>query len=69
MLLAPMIHAESCVVAAVPKEAGQQILVIDKNLSAVLRLVDRIVVLETRHSVRTNTGAPSGSVRGRWLHL
>jgi hypothetical protein len=51
MVRAPVIHAEICAVPVAPKGTGQPILVIDKNLSAVLRLVDRIVVLETRHSV------------------
>jgi branched-chain amino acid transport system ATP-binding protein len=43
-------------------------LVIDKNLSAVLRLADRIVVLEKGRSVcAALSSAPA--VRDRYLHL
>jgi branched-chain amino acid transport system ATP-binding protein len=70
--LAPTIRAEIWAVLAALKSEGQTILVIDKNLSAVLRLADRIVVLEKGRSVWTGTSQALGSaqdVRERYLHL
>ena len=70
--LAPSVRAEIWNVLAALKTEGQTILVIDKNLSAVLRLADRIVVLEKGRSVWTGTSAALGSasgVRDRYLHL
>jgi branched-chain amino acid transport system ATP-binding protein len=70
--LAPVIRSEIWAVLAALKTEGQTILVIDKNLPAVLRLADRIVVLEKGKSVWAGTslafaGAPD--VRDRYLHL
>jgi branched-chain amino acid transport system ATP-binding protein len=70
--LAPLIRAEIWAVLAALKAEGQTILVIDKNLPAVLRLADQIVVLEKGHSVWTGTSAALSSapeVRDRYLHL
>jgi ABC-type multidrug transport system ATPase subunit len=57
--LAPVIRAEIWTVLVASKSEGQTILVIDKNLSAVLRLADRIVVLEKGRSVWTGTSVPN----------
>jgi branched-chain amino acid transport system ATP-binding protein len=70
--LAPVIRAEIWVVLAALKSEGQSILVIDKNLSAVLRLADRIVVLEKGRSVWSGDRAALASepdIRDRYLHL
>jgi branched-chain amino acid transport system ATP-binding protein len=70
--LAPVIRAEIWAVLAALKSAGQTILVIDKNLPAVLRLADGIVVLEKGKSVWSGTGpafAAAPEVRDRYLHL
>lgn len=55
--LAPVIRAEIWSVLARLKAEGQAILVIDKNLAAVLRLADRAVVVEKGHSVWSGTSA------------
>jgi branched-chain amino acid transport system ATP-binding protein len=62
--LAPAIRAEIWAVLAALKNEGQTILVIDKHLSAVLRLADRIVVLEKGRSVWTGTSEALGSAHG-----
>jgi branched-chain amino acid transport system ATP-binding protein len=70
--LAPALRAEIWGVLASLKNEGQTVLVIDKNLSAVLRLADRVVVLEKGRSVWTGSGAALRSahgVRERYLHL
>jgi branched-chain amino acid transport system ATP-binding protein len=70
--LAPVIRAEIWAVLAALKAEGQTILVIDKNLSAVLRLADHIVVLEKGRSVWSGTStalAAAPDVRDRYLHL
>jgi branched-chain amino acid transport system ATP-binding protein len=70
--LAPVIRAEIWAVLAALKSEGQTILVIDKNLSAVLRLADRIVVLEKGRSVWTGSSAALASapgIRDKYLHL
>jgi branched-chain amino acid transport system ATP-binding protein len=70
--LAPMIRKEIWGVLAALKAEGQSILLIDKNLSAVLRLADHAVVLEKGRSVWAGTGAALGAeraVRIRYLHL
>jgi branched-chain amino acid transport system ATP-binding protein len=70
--LAPVIRAEIWSVLAALKADGESILLIDKNLSAVLRLADRAVVIEKGRSVWTGTsaelaGAPQ--IRDQYLHL
>ncbi len=55
--LAPVIRAEIWSVLATLKAEGESILLIDKNLSAVLRLADRAVVIEKGRSVWTGTSA------------
>jgi branched-chain amino acid transport system ATP-binding protein len=70
--LAPAIRAEIWAVLAELKNEGQTILVIDKHLSAVLRLADRIVVLEKGRSVWTGTSealASAHGVRDRYLSV
>jgi branched-chain amino acid transport system ATP-binding protein len=62
--LAPSIRAEIWKVLAALKNEGQTILVIDKYLSAVLRLADRIVVLEKGRSVWTGTSEALASAQG-----
>jgi branched-chain amino acid transport system ATP-binding protein len=70
--LAPLIRAEIWSVLARLKAEGQAILLIDKNLSAVLKLADRHSVIEKGRTVWTGTsaeleGAPV--VRDTYLHL
>jgi len=68
--LAPAIRAEIWAVLAALKNEGQTILVIDKHLSAVLRLADRIVVLEKGRSVWTGTSealASAQDIRDKYL--
>ncbi|MEA2738445.1 MAG: branched-chain amino acid transport system ATP-binding protein [Acetobacteraceae bacterium] len=70
--LAPLIRAEIWAVLAALKAEGQTILVIDKNLSSVLRLADQIVVLEKGRSVWTGTSATLAAapdVRDTYLHV
>ncbi len=70
--LAPVIRAEIWAVLAKLKSEGQTILVIDKNLSAVLRLADHIVILEKGRSVwagNSATLAASPDIRDRYLHI
>ncbi len=70
--LAPLVRAEIWAVLARLKAEGQAILLIDKNLAAVLRLADRHVVIERGQSVWTGTSAEleaSPEVRDTWLHV
>ena len=70
--LAPVIRAEIWRVLAILKGEGQSILLIDKNLAAVLRLADAAVVLEKGRSVWSGTAgelAESPAVRDAYLHL
>ncbi|PZW42169.1 amino acid/amide ABC transporter ATP-binding protein 2 (HAAT family) [Humitalea rosea] len=70
--LAPIIRAEIWAVLAQLKAEGQAILLIDKNLGAVLRLADRHVVVEKGRSVWTGTSAELESdpaLRETYLHL
>ena len=70
--LAPVIRAEIWSVLAALKAEGQSILLIDKNLSAVLRLADGIVVLEKGRSVWSGTSAALADaphIRDQYLHL
>lgn len=70
--LAPVIRAEIWSVLAVLKQEGQAILLIDKNLSSVLRLADCVVVLEKGRSVWSGTSAALADaphIRDQYLHL
>ncbi len=70
--LAPIIRAEIWAVLARLKSEGQAILLIDKNLGAVLRLADRHVVIEKGRTVWTGTSAQldaDPAVRDGYLHL
>ena len=63
--LAPVIRAEIWRVLATLKTEGQSILLIDKNLAAVLRLADAAVVLEKGRSVwDRHHGATGRGARG-----
>ncbi|WP_159349071.1 ABC transporter ATP-binding protein [Roseomonas harenae] len=70
--LAPVIRAEIWSVLAKLKGEGQSILLIDKNLSAVLRLADRNVVIEKGRTVWTGTSAELAAapdIRDTHLHI
>jgi branched-chain amino acid transport system ATP-binding protein len=70
--LAPLIRAEIWSVLAKLKAEGQAILLIDKNLSAVLKLADRHAVIEKGRTVWTGTSAEleaAPEVRDTYLHL
>jgi branched-chain amino acid transport system ATP-binding protein len=70
--LAPLIRAEIWSVLAKLKVEGQAILLIDKNLAAVLRLADRHSVIEKGRTVWTGTSAEldaAPEVRDTHLHL
>ena len=70
--LAPLVRAEIWAVLARLKAEGQAILLIDKNLAAVLRLADRHVVIERGRAVWTGTSAELAAapeVRDTWLHV
>ncbi len=70
--LAPIIRAEIWAVLARLKAEGQAILLIDKNLGAVMRLADRHVVIEKGRTVWTGSSAAldaDPSVRDGYLHL
>ena len=55
--LAPVIRAEIWAALAALKAEGLSILLIDKNLAAVLRLADRVAVVERGRTVWTGTSA------------
>jgi branched-chain amino acid transport system ATP-binding protein len=70
--LAPAIRAEIWAVLAGLKAEGQAILLIDKHLSAVLRLADKVVILEKGRSVwsgRSSDLAEAPDVRDQYLHV
>lgn len=70
--LAPLIRAEIWSVLAKLKAEGQAILLIDKNLSAVLRLADRHTVIEKGRTVWTGSSAEleaAPEVRDTYLHV
>lgn len=70
--LAPLIRAEIWSVLAKLKAEGQSILLIDKNLSAVLKLADRHSLIEKGRIVWNGTSAEleaSPEVRDKHLHL
>jgi len=59
-------------VLAALKAEGQSILLIDKNLAAVLRLADAAVMLEKGRTVWTGTAAELAAapvVRETYLHI
>ncbi|WP_137124617.1 ABC transporter ATP-binding protein [Roseomonas sp. HF4] len=70
--LAPLIRAEIWAVLAALRAEGQAILLIDKNLGAILKLADRHVVIEKGRVVWTGTGealAAAPEVRDTYLHV
>ncbi|HEV7456939.1 MAG TPA: ABC transporter ATP-binding protein [Roseococcus sp.] len=70
--LAPLIRAEIWTVLARLKAEGQSILLIDKNLSAVLKLADRHVIVERGRSVWEGTSAALAAapeLREQYLHV
>jgi branched-chain amino acid transport system ATP-binding protein len=70
--LAPLIRAEIWAVLARLKSEGQSILLIDKNLGAVMKLADRHVVIEKGRVVWTGTSAQlvlAPKVRDTYLHV
>ncbi|WP_198374719.1 ABC transporter ATP-binding protein [Neoroseomonas rubea] len=70
--LAPLIRAEIWAVLARLRAEGQAILLIDKNLAAILRLADRHVVIEKGRVVWTGTSealSAAPEVRDTYLHV
>ena len=70
--LAPLIRAEIWTCLAALKRAGQSILVIDKNLSELLRLMDRAFIIEKGRTVWSGTAeeiARDRALAERRLHL
>jgi branched-chain amino acid transport system ATP-binding protein len=70
--LAPLVRAEIWAVLAALKAEGQAILLIDKTLSAVLRLADRHVIIEKGRSVWTGDSealAARPALRETYLHI
>ena len=70
--LAPLVRAEIWSVLARLKAEGLAILLIDKNLAAVLRLADRHAVIEKGRTVWSGTSAEleaAPEVRDTYLHL
>jgi branched-chain amino acid transport system ATP-binding protein len=68
--LAPLVRQEIWSCLRRLKEAGQAILVVDKNIDALVKLADRHVVIEKGHVVWTGTStelAADPSVRVRFL--
>jgi branched-chain amino acid transport system ATP-binding protein len=68
--LAPLIRAEIWAVLARLKQEGMAILVIDKNLDAMLRLADRHVIIQKGQTVWTGPGAKlTQEIRDAHLHV
>jgi branched-chain amino acid transport system ATP-binding protein len=70
--LAPLIRAEIWAVLAKLKAEGHAILLIDKNLAAVMRLADRHVVIEKGRTVWSGSSAELDAtprVKDDYLHL
>ena len=70
--LAPIIRAEIWAVLARLRAEGQAILLIDKNLAAILRLADRHVVIEKGRVVWTGSSealSAAPEVRDTYLHV
>ena len=70
--LAPLIRTEIWAVLSALKTEGQAILLIDKNLSAVMRLADRHVIIERGRTVWTGDSAALAAaphLREQYLHV
>ncbi|WP_377805173.1 ABC transporter ATP-binding protein [Azospirillum sp. A29] len=70
--LAPVIRAEIWTVLETLKREGQSILLVDKNLSAVLRLADACAVIEKGRTVWSGTSADLGraaDIQETYLHI
>ncbi|MDJ1157508.1 ABC transporter ATP-binding protein [Chelatococcus sp. SYSU_G07232] len=70
--LAPLVREEIWACLATLKREGEAILVIDKNVDALMRLADRHIVLEKGEIVWQGTTAElaaAPSVKDRYLHL
>ncbi len=70
--LAPMIRAEIWEVLATLKREGESILVIDKNLDALLRIADRHYIMEKGRVVWTGNSAELAGqpeVQARYLGI
>ncbi|CAO3403039.1 ABC transporter ATP-binding protein [Azospirillum palustre] len=70
--LAPVIRAEIWAVLETLKREGQSILLVDKNLSAVLRLADACAVIEKGRTVWSGTSADLGraaDIQETYLHI
>ncbi|WP_042444249.1 ABC transporter ATP-binding protein [Azospirillum sp. B510] len=70
--LAPVIRAEIWAVLETLKREGQSILLVDKNLSAVLRLADACAVIEKGRTVWSGSSAELGraaDVQNTYLHI
>jgi branched-chain amino acid transport system ATP-binding protein len=70
--LAPLVRQEIWACLAMLKREGEAILVIDKNLAALVRLADRHIVLEKGHVVWTGTSAAlarDAAIRERYLQV
>ncbi|KAA0595681.1 branched-chain amino acid transport system ATP-binding protein [Azospirillum lipoferum] len=70
--LAPVIRAEIWAVLETLKREGQSILLVDKNLSAVLRLADACAVIEKGRTVWSGTSAELGratDIQESYLHI
>ena len=70
--LAPLIRAEIWAVLARLKSEGQAILLIDKNLGAVMRLADRHVIIERGRTVWSGSSAALAAtpqLREQYLHV
>jgi len=70
--LAPLIRAEIWAVLETLKREGQSILLVDKNLSAVLRLADACAVIEKGRTVWSGTSAELGraaEIQETYLHI
>nr|WP_295826190.1 ABC transporter ATP-binding protein [uncultured Azospirillum sp.] len=70
--LAPVIRAEIWAVLETLKREGQSILLVDKNLSAVLRLADACAVIEKGRTVWSGTSTELGraaDIQETYLHI
>ena len=70
--LAPLIRDEIWACLAALKDHGESILIIDKNIDALIRLADRHSVIEKGRIVWTGTTAELASnpdIKERYLHV
>jgi branched-chain amino acid transport system ATP-binding protein len=70
--LAPLVREEIWACLAMLKREGEAILVIDKNIAALMRLADRHIVLEKGHVVWRGSSAALASdvaIRERYLQV